>query len=123
MMTITFNSNIKEKNKILLNFDYKNLNDYINSETPYIEYDCDISDICEFVKDEEIKSITSIKDFLLSLGLLGPYLDSYNYNSKKLGFEDLDYEFSSSDNSIGLVDSLSKEYLETLSIAKLWILV
>ena len=53
----------------------------------------------EFVKDEEIKSITSIKDFLLSLGLLGPYLDSYNYNSKKLGFEDLDYEFSSSDNS------------------------
>jgi hypothetical protein len=73
----------------------------------------------EFVKDEEIKSITSIKDFLLSLGLLGPYLDSYNYNSKKLGFEDLDYEFSSSDNSIGLVDSLSKEYLETLSIEEL----
>lgn len=78
-----------------------------------------LNESTNFAKEQLINSLIAIRDFLYGTGTLGNYISSYETTSKKFGFQDLDYEFttnSSNKDSLGLLESFSKEYLQNLSL-------
>ena len=75
-----------------------------------------------FVKEQLINSLMSIRNFLYGTGILGNYISSYEATSKKFGFSDLEYEFTTNSynkDSLGLLESLSKDFLQTQSLDEL----
>ncbi len=78
-----------------------------------------LNESTNFAKEQLIDSLISIRDFLYGTGTLGNYISSYETTSKKFGFQDLDYEFTTNSynkDSLGLLESFSKEYLQNLSL-------
>ena len=78
-----------------------------------------LNESTNFTKEQLINSLIAIRDFLYGTGTLGDYISSYETTSKKFGFQDLDYEFTTNSfnkDSLGLLESFSKEYLQNLSL-------
>lgn len=72
-----------------------------------------------FAKEQLINSLIAIRDFLYGTGTLGNYIFSYETTSQKFGFSNLDYEFTTNSynkDSLGLFESLSREFLQNLSL-------
>lgn len=78
-----------------------------------------LNESTNFAKEQLINSLIAIRDFLYGTGTLGNYISSYETTSKKFGFQDLDYEFTTNScnkDSLGLLESFSKEFLQNLSL-------
>ena len=81
-----------------------------------------LNECTNFTKEQLIDSLTAIRNFLYGTGILGNYISFYEITSKKFGFSDLDYEFTTSScnkDSLGLLESFSKEFLQSLSLDNL----
>lgn len=72
-----------------------------------------------FVRDRQISSLEVFASFFSSFRLTTSYLSNYQATSKRFGFSDFDYNLSTnsfSKDTIGLCESFSRKYLETLSL-------
>lgn len=75
-----------------------------------------------FIRNNQITSLKALYNFFSSLDFLNLYMDIYNTNSFKFGFEDLAYNMSSTDTAIGLQETFSPDYLKTLDLEDLCLL-
>jgi len=76
----------------------------------------------ENLKKYLIESLSVFHDFFNTLAITPSYLSSYSYNSRKFGFDDLQYDMSTGSflkDSLGLDESFSPEFLQTLDIYEL----
>lgn len=79
----------------------------------------EISQNEETSKNCLIDSLSVFCSFFNTLGILDSYLASYKFNSKKFNFADLQYDKSTQLNSkdtIGLLESFSPDFLQTLDV-------
>lgn len=78
-----------------------------------------LSKVEDFVKQKQIASLEVIASFFNTFRLTNTYFASYQATSKKFGFADLNYELSSNSftkDTVGLLESFSPEFLNTLSL-------
>lgn len=79
----------------------------------------------DFIKGQQISSLSSLYTIFSSFGLLHSYLDIYDINRERFGFADLKYELTTgsySVDSIGINELFSEQFLKTLSIEDLCLL-
>jgi len=71
----------------------------------------------DYIKNNQIESLTSLYEFLNMLGFTRGYISSYNTTKTKYGFPELDYAYSrdNENNALSIQEVFSREYLEKLS--------
>lgn len=102
--------------KDFLKFSIKMLNQKSIKDKLLLMIDTQVRDCESFIRENEKASLHSVGMFLSSLGYLDRYLNLYENQSIKYGFDDLKYRMTTdaSTGEIGLQDIFESDFLDTL---------